>query len=84
MFDHLEGFEELKADGLILDYYLFKWKGVTMKGVASSGDRICGFTIAADTKSDIEKLHKIVSQRIKVIDENGNDIMRHDLLSSLY
>ena len=55
-----------------------------MSGVASSGDRICGFTIAADSKEELERLHDTVAKRVKVIDENGQDMMRHDLLTCLY
>lgn len=84
VFDHLEGFEELKEEGIIKDYYLLKWKGIKMSGVASSGDRICGFTIAADSKEELEQLHDTVAKRVKVIDENGQDMMRHDLLTCLY
>ena len=84
VFDHLEGFEELKQEGVIVDYYLNKWKGAEMKGVASSGDRICGFSIAADSEGELEKLHNTVAKRVKVIDENGEDMMRHDLLTCLY
>ncbi|MBO5929847.1 MAG: ATP-grasp domain-containing protein [Clostridia bacterium] len=83
VFDHLEGFEELKQEGIIEDYYLFKWKGVTLRGVASSGDRICGFSIAADSKEELERLHNIVCSSVKVIDENGQDMMNHDLLTCL-
>lgn len=82
-FDHLEGFEELKAEGVIADYYLFKWKGAAFDGVNSSGDRVAGFTVEADRIEDIEEKHRIAASRIKVIDESGNDIMRHDLLTEL-
>jgi biotin carboxylase len=84
VFDHLEGFDELKAEGIITDYYLFKWKGAVMDGVANSGDRIAGFTIQADTKLEMNRKHNQVTNRIRIIDTNGNDIMRHDLLSELY
>lgn len=84
VFDHLEGFDELKAEGIITDYYLFKWKGAVMDGVANSGDRIAGFTIQADTKLEMNRKHNQVTSRIRIIDTNGNDIMRHDLLTELY
>jgi len=83
-FDHLEGFEDLKADGVISAYYLFKCKGVELGKVASSGDRICGFTIQGDTREEMIRKHNEVASRIKVIDVNGKDIMRHDLLTDLY
>lgn len=84
IFDHLYGFEELKREGVISDYYLFKWKGVVLDKIASSGDRICGFTIQADTREEMIKKHAKAASQIKVIDVNGKDIMRHDLLADLY
>lgn len=84
IFDHLEGFDELKANGTIRDYYLFKNKGAVLGGVNSSGDRIAGFTIVAETLENLIEKHNKVAGRIKVIDSVGQDIMRHDLLSNLY
>lgn len=83
IFDHLEGFEELKQDGIIKDYYLFKWKGAEFRFVDSSGDRIAGFSICADTLEDLKAKHKIASQKIKVISADGKDMMRHDLLADV-
>ncbi|MBQ9968244.1 MAG: ATP-grasp domain-containing protein [Oscillospiraceae bacterium] len=82
-FDHLEGFEELKAEGVMDDYYVFKWKGAAFTGVESSGDRAAGFTITADTLEEFRRKHDIVASRIKVIGADGTDIMRHDLLTAL-
>ncbi len=33
-FDHLEGFDGLKAEGGMLDYYLFRWKGSQFDTIA--------------------------------------------------
>lgn len=83
VFDHLEGFEELKQDGVLDDYYLFKWKGAELGRLENSGDRIAGFTICADTHEELQRKHNSVAGKIKVIDEYGLDIMRHDLLVDL-
>ena len=83
LFERLDGFEELKTEGVISDYYLFKWKGAEMDGVTNSGDRICGFTIQADTKYEMYRKHNQVASRARIIDTKGNDIMRHDLLTEL-
>lgn len=80
-FDHLEGFEELKGKGVVSDYYLFKNKGAIMDNVNSSGDRIAGFTIVAETLEELREKHETVAKTIKVIDNDGKDIMRHDLLT---
>ncbi len=83
IFDHLEGFEDLKNDNIIEDYYLFKWQGAEMGGATNSGDRIAGFTIQADIKDEIEDKYNSVIKKIKVIDSYGNDILRNDLLTPL-
>lgn len=80
VFDHLEGFEELKNDGIMTDYYLFKWKGAEFHSIESSGDRIAGFTVQGDTIEEIREKHASIAERIKVISDDGSDIMRHDLL----
>lgn len=84
VFDHLEGFEELKDQGVLSEYFLFKWKGAVFDGsVENSGDRIGGFTIQADTPEDLLEKHRIAAQTLKVIDVNGKDMMRHDLLTDI-
>lgn len=82
-FDHLSGFEELKAEGLITDYYLFKWKGAAFDKIASSGDRIAGFTVMAESVEELRKKHSEATARMKVIDQNGEDMMRHDLITEI-
>lgn len=82
-YDHLEGFEELKAEGILTDYYVFKWKGAEFDVVENSGDRVAGFTIMDNSLSGLQEKHNAVAKRIKVLDDKGEDIMRHDLLTTL-
>ncbi len=83
VFDHLEGFEELLQDGIISDYHCLRPRGMVIKGVNSSSDRIAGVTLQADTLEDFNRKHRLFVERAAVIDENGKDIMRHDLLPDL-
>lgn len=83
VFDHLEGFEELLNEGLIRDYYLFKWKGAEFKNIRASGDRVAGYTVTADTPEELIKKHKQVNHRIQAISSQGEDMIRHDLLTPL-
>ena len=80
-FKALSGFDELKKDGIISDYYLFKWVGATFDSIENSGDRIAGFTVQADTLDDLRQKHIEAVSKMAVLDENGNDIMRKDLLT---
>ena len=82
-FEKLLGFEELKEEGIMQDYYLFKWKGAAFDTVENSGDRIGGFSVCADSFDELSKKHNEIVKRIKVIGANGEDILRHDLLTDL-
>lgn len=81
VFDHLEGFEELKVSGIIDDYYLFKGKNAKFSDeIASSGDRVAGFTISSKSVEELKVKTEYVNNIIKVMDINGFDILRHDLI----
>lgn len=83
VFERLDGFEELKNEEIISDYYLFKWKGAIFDTIENSGDRVAGFTVQADTIEELRTKHELAVSRMMVLDENGNDMMRKDLLTSL-
>lgn len=80
VFDHLEGFEELFADGVITEYYQLKQPGMELKSPSSSGDRAAVFTLESDSLEDIKKKHAEASARVKVIGADGTDLARHDLI----
>ncbi len=79
-FDHLEGFEELKQEGVLAEYWQFKWKGAQISNAVTSSDRVCSITIQADTFEELVEKHNKAASVIKIMDDQGNDIMRHDLL----
>lgn len=83
VFDRLVGFEELKQKGMLSEYFLFKWQGATMNSATNSGDRVGGFTVQADTLEELQRKYNEVISTIQVLDPDGNDIMRHDLLTAL-
>ena len=83
IFDHLEGFEELEAQGVINEFHPVRLKGTQMRGVMSSSDRIVGMNIVADSIDEYNEKLRIINQTVKVIDDKGVDIMRHDLLPEL-
>lgn len=83
-FSHVEGFDELMAEGIITDWRLLRAPGTLMFGnVNSSSDRIGGFTVQADTIEEFNEKLNIAVSRMKIIDVDGNDIMRHDLFTDL-
>lgn len=83
VFDHFEGFEELEKEGIINEFHPVRLKGTQMRGVTSSSDRIAGMNIVADTIEEYNAKREKINASVKVIDENGEDIMRHDLLPEM-
>jgi len=83
VFDHLEGFEELREAGILADYHAIRPKGMVVRGISSSSDRIAGITVMADTLEEFNRKHRIIVDAVRVMDSEGNDMMRHDLLPNL-
>lgn len=82
-FDHFEGFEELKQQGIISDYYQFVAPGAVFDTVTCSGDRVGGFTVQDDSLEELKKKSELVMKTIAVRDTDGNDMLRHDLVTEL-
>ena len=83
VFDRLEGFDELVEEGVLTDYCPLRPKGMQIRGVTSSSDRIAGFTVTGNSLEEFNRKHRIVVDKVKVLDTEGNDMMRHDLLPDL-
>lgn len=83
VFDQLKGFEELREAGILADYYAIRPRGMLVRGINSSSDRIAGITVMANTLEEFNRKHRIIVDAVKILDENGEDMMRHDLLPDL-
>lgn len=80
VFDHVEGFKELKEEGVIDDYFLYKTKGMEITKAETSGDRPAGYLLTADTSDELRNKLLIADSRIKVVSIEQKDIMIHKLL----
>ena len=83
IFDHAEGFEELHAEGIISEYYIFSAKGREFKTITSSGDRMGGFTVQADDLEELKQKYETAVSRMKAIGTDGEDLIRHDLIEPI-
>ena len=83
VFDHFEGFDELVERGLIHEFHPVRMKGTVMRGATSSSDRIAGMNIVARSKEEFNRIQREIVDSVKVVDDHGNDIMRHDLFPDL-
>ena len=80
VFDHLDGFEELKEQGVLTEYWQFKAAGTPTSGAFTSSDRVASFSISADSIEELSRKHDLVASKIRLLDEQGQDILNHDLL----
>ena len=83
IFDHLEGFEEMQKQGFINEYHAVRAPGFEARGVTSSSDRVAGMNIVAQSAEEFNRKLKTIVESVRVIDTEGRDIMRHDLLPEL-
>ncbi len=81
IFDHLYNFEKLKKQGILKEYFLLKAQGTVCGEVRSSGDRVAYYTIQAKNMEEAWKLDKQANEQIKIIDSEGKDRLRHDLVA---
>ena len=79
VFSHLEGFNTLMQNNVLLDYYQFRCKGSIFDGIANSGDRVAGFSFAAQSLHELNEKHMCINHSISVCSEDGSDMMRHDI-----
>ena len=80
IFDHIEGLAELKEDGIVDAYFEYKTKGMKITQSETSGDRPAGYLITADTADELAEKLRYADSRIRVLSNDGVDIMIHGLL----
>ncbi|MBR2592373.1 MAG: ATP-grasp domain-containing protein, partial [Oscillospiraceae bacterium] len=80
VFDHVEGFAELKESGVIRDHFQLKSPGARIDGDMRSSNRVCAFVVEGDTPEDVRKKERIAYNRIRILDPNGQDIMNKSLI----
>jgi len=83
VFDRLEGFEALVEAGVLADFHALRPRGFEVRGIGSSSDRVAGITVTADTLEEFNRRHRIAAETVKVLDPEGRDLLRHDLLPDL-
>lgn len=84
VFDRLDGFDEQLRLHNISDCRPLRPRGWRFSGnVASSSDRVAGVTIQADTLEEFNRKHREFVRSVRVLNPEGRDIMRHDLLPDL-
>ena len=81
MYESMTGLDELKQEGVILDYFMYRSSHSEIEKSNTSSDRVAGFLVVGDTSAAVREKLQIANNRLKVLDTEGKDIMRHDLFA---
>ncbi len=74
-----ENFEELKRRGIITEYFYYKQPGAVIEKVETSSDRPAGFLVTGNSEAEVAQKLAVADDNLRIIDDNGNDIMIHHL-----
>lgn len=78
--DRVEGLEELKAEGVIMEYFIYKSSGMRITAAETSGDRAAGYVVVADSEEELQNRISVVDSNVRVLTPEGEDIMIHNLI----
>ena len=73
-FDHIEGMEELKAEGIVRECFITKSKGDVIDGDMRSSNRVGSFILEAETMQELQDRLAVCRRRISVIDNKGINV----------
>lgn len=75
-FDHVTGLEELKAGGLIKEYFVTKSRGAEISGKLRSGNRVASFIVEGENVEELAGKEKLAYGMVDVIDDHGESRLR--------
>lgn len=77
----LKGFDELKSLGVIFSYFTYRLAPSKIEKSDTSSDRVAGFLVVGNSEEEVLRKLECANKHLAVLDTDGRDIMRHDLLS---
>lgn len=80
VYKSVEGLDELKADGVILDWFIYRGPDSIIEKSNTSSDRAAGFLVVGNSEAEVKEKLATANSRLKVLNDKGEDFMRHDLL----
>ena len=79
VYESVEGLDELKTRGIILDYFIYRGADSLIEKSNTSSDRAAGFLVVGDSQEEVEKKLAEANAVLRVLNDKGEDFMRHDL-----
>ncbi len=80
-FDHIEGLELLKAEGIVKEIFITKNKGDIIDGDMRSSNRIGSYIVEASTIKELNERVEYCMSIVGVVDTNGNNVILHPIIN---
>ena len=74
-FDHIEGLEKLKEEGLVTETFITKSKGDEIDGDMRSSNRVGSFIVEAASLDELNERVKYCMNSVGIIDDKGNNMI---------
>jgi formate-dependent phosphoribosylglycinamide formyltransferase (GAR transformylase) len=74
-FDHIEGLERLKEEGLVAETFITKSKGDEIDGDMRSSNRVGSFIVEATSLDELNERVKCCMNSVGIIDDKGNNMI---------
>lgn len=79
VYKSVEGLNELEEQGVILDYFIYRGPDSLIEKSNTSSDRAAGFLVVGASQEEVEKKLAVANAKLRVLNDKGEDFMRHDL-----
>ncbi len=76
----ITGFDDMKDQGLVLDYYFMKTPGMEIGTEMDSRNRVACYFMKGESYKDLLDKARIIQDAVGVTDNQGKDIMCRDLI----
>lgn len=78
-FSELKNVDKLLEQRVIKEFFLYKMPNSIIEKSDTSSDRVAGFLVVGDSHEEVQNKLDLANAQLRVINELGEDIMRHDL-----
>lgn len=76
IFDHIEGFDDLKATGYVKEVFITKSKGDVIDGDMRSSNRVGSFIVEASSIQELNERMRYCICHVQVLDDKGNNMIQ--------
>lgn len=79
VYESVEGFGSLKDRGIIHDFFIYRTPNSVIEKSNTSSDRAAGFLVVGASQEEVDKKLSDANRNLRILNNKGEDIMRHDL-----